>query len=239
MNKIRAQQLLTQVQQDYDRIAEHFSHTRNRQWNEVRDLIHQYVQVGDQILDLGCGNGRVADLVDEIKGQYVGMDVSAGLIAQAQKLHPTKTFLVGSMLELPFADNAVDQVLMIASLHHIPSAALRIQVLQEVHRVLKDDGYILMTNWNLHQWRFVPLRWRWNAGKLLGRSDMDWNDVLVPWKNANKQVQADRYYHGFTRRELRRIAKLSGFSVVDQYYQTNGRHLPRSTAHNIVTVLQK
>lgn len=236
MKKRVADSLLGQVQADYNLIAEHFSQTRNRQWYEVSFLVHQYMKAGERILDLGCGNGRIAEVIDEIKGQYVGMDVSSKLVEQAQKLHPNQEFVVGSMMQLPFEDASFDHVMMIASFHHIPSRAYRAQVLKEVRRILKPGGFLIMTNWNLHQLKFLPLRWKFNLQTLLRQNEMDWNDTLVPWKNAQREIKAQRYYHGFTRPELRRLARMTNFSIVDQYYETDGMHLARFKAHNLVSV---
>lgn len=238
MNNQVAQQLLQQVQQDYNAIAEHFSYTRSSQWYEVSFLIEQYITPGQLVLDLGCGNGRVADLVNEIKADYIGIDVSEGLIAQAHKLHPNNTFKVSSMLEIDEPDATFDHTVMIASFHHIPSEALRLQVLNEVKRVTKPGGYIIMTNWNLHQRRFWKLRYTFLLQKWLGKHQMDRNDVLIPWRNQKRELQANRYYHGFTMREMKELAQQTSLQIIDQYYETHGVHLPRWKGQNLVSVLQ-
>lgn len=239
MDETTAQQLLEQVKADYDIIAEHFSYTRSRQWYEVAYLIEQYIQPGQQVLDLGCGNGRVADLVHEIKALYTGMDVSAGLIECARKLHPKDNFYVGSMQHTGFPDHTFDHTLMIASFHHIPGTELRIQTLQEAKRITKPGGFIMMTNWNLHQLMFRKKRWLTNMQKLFGRHARDWNDLLIPWKDKNRNVKALRYYHGFTMREIEHLAKRTRLSIVDQYYETNGLHVPRYKAKNLVSILRQ
>ncbi|HLD21668.1 MAG TPA: class I SAM-dependent methyltransferase [Patescibacteria group bacterium] len=238
MEEQLAQQLLKQVESDYDTIAEHFSDTRSAQWREVQQLIHHYVKPRNRVLDLGCGNGRVADLVNQIKASYIGIDVSPQLIELARRLHPKNEFHTGSMMHIDAADHTFNHTLMIASFHHIPSEDYRIHVLQEVKRVTQPGGYIVMTNWNLHQWRFMKLRYGFLLQKLFRIQGMDTNDVLVPWKHQQGRVLAQRYYHGFTQREMKRLAHKTGLRVIDQYYETHGIHLSRIKSRNLVTVLQ-
>lgn len=238
MDKQIAEQLLNSVRMDYDTIAAHFSDTRTQQWPTVRALLQRFVQPGNTVLDLGCGNGRLADMTDEIKANYIGVDVSAELIARAQQLRPKHDFRIGTMMQIPLANNSVDHTFLIASLHHIPSFAYRLHVLEEVKRVTRSGGYIICTNWNLHQWRFSKLRLRWNARKLFGRSHMDWNDTLVPWKTHNGTVLAQRYYHGFTERELTRLTRAAGLELVEHYYETRGVRGNRSHGQNVVSIFK-
>ena len=239
MNKEYAQQIMSEVETDYDTISKHFSHTRMNQWYEVDYLVNQYVQPGQTVLDLGCGNGRVADLVTQIKGLYLGMDVSEKLIEIARQLHPGLDFRVGNMMQTGFEDKAFHHVMLIASFHHIPSHDLRLKMLLEAKRIVKDDGYITMTNWNLHQWRYVPMRTAFNFKGLIQRHKMDWNDVRIPWYDQEKHLLAKRYYHAFTPAEMKRLGKKAGLRMADQYFEKNGLHVPRRKGHNLVSVFVK
>ena len=49
------------VRDVYDSISSEFDQTRRRQWAELEDLV-DYVDKGDRVLDLGCGNGRLFEL---------------------------------------------------------------------------------------------------------------------------------------------------------------------------------
>src|SRR6266516_7452567 len=55
---------------------------------------------GARVLELGCGTG---DLLAALKPSFgVGVDFSAGMIAQASKAHPDLTFLVGDIEDAAF-----------------------------------------------------------------------------------------------------------------------------------------
>lgn len=224
---------------NYDIISQHFSDTRKTQWYGVSALIEQYVSPGESVLDLGCGNGRIADLIREIKAHYTGMDLSPDMIAIAQKLRPQYPFAVGSILDTGFDDNTFDHVLMIASFHHVPSQEKRVQGLKEVKRILKPGGKIIMNNWNLHQWIFLKHRLRANAEKLLGHHQRDYNDLIIPWKSSTGELKAERYYHSFTKKEVRTLAHKADLTLLENYYDSNGMRVPRRTGHNLMTVLEK
>jgi len=52
------------------------------------------------VLDAGCGTGRVAIELDRHGIEVLGVDVSASMIAEAQRLAPSLTFLVADLAEL-------------------------------------------------------------------------------------------------------------------------------------------
>jgi ubiquinone/menaquinone biosynthesis C-methylase UbiE len=239
MDRETAQQLIKETTENYNTISEHFSKTRKAQWYSVSALIEQYISPGQTVLDLGCGNGRIADLTSEIKARYTGMDVAPQMIEIAKQLHPDLPFAVGSIVETGFADASFDHVLMIASFHHVPSHEMRVEALQEVYRILKPGGIVIMSNWNLHQWIFLRQRLRTNIQKLFGHHHRDYNDLLIPWKSSLGEQKADRYYHSFTKKEMEGLVGATNFRILDHFYDSNGMRVPRRKAHNLMTVLQK
>jgi ubiquinone/menaquinone biosynthesis C-methylase UbiE len=231
--------LIQQIEADYNRIAGHFSQTRGRGWPIIEQLVAHYTHPGMRLLDIGCGNGRVADVADKFKLDYTGLDLSIGLINEARRLHPTHHFEVGNMTHLSEPDRSFDVLIAVASFHHIPSRILRQRTLEEWRRVLRPGGVIILINWNLHQSRFRRQRWKTNFEKLLCLHRRDWNDLLIPWKNANGEQQAERYYHGFTPKELGRLADDTGLRVITQYYELHGTTVTPIDGANLITILKR
>lgn len=212
MDKEYAKYLLEKTRQDYNLLAEDFSRTRQFTW-DIEGLA-KYVFEGDKILDLGCGNGRLLEIFKEIKINYWGIDSSERLIGIAKRKYPKNKFEVGDLLNLPFPNNFFDRVFAIRVLHHIPSQEFRIQALQEIKRILKPGGTLILTVWNVWEskYKINLLRMIKNCFlKIIGKSKLDFGDAFVPWWKVNEKIL--RYFHFFTKRELRKIVKESGFKV--------------------------
>jgi 2-polyprenyl-3-methyl-5-hydroxy-6-metoxy-1,4-benzoquinol methylase len=75
------------------------------------------------------------------------------MIGEALSLHPGNQFDVCSMIELPTFQHSniptFDSLLFLASFHHLETREERIQVLENTKKLLKPNGRIYMTNWNL------------------------------------------------------------------------------------------
>jgi ubiquinone/menaquinone biosynthesis C-methylase UbiE len=105
----------------------------------------EYIKKNEKLLDLGCGNGRLYKRIQSLGVDYTGIDLSENLIKKAEELYPQAKFYVASALDLSFPDSTFDKIISIAVLHHIPSYKLRIKFMEEVHRVLKKDGQLILT----------------------------------------------------------------------------------------------
>lgn len=239
MRKETALHLLEQTIADYNAIAPLFhQHRPTEGLAHLRPLFQQTIQPGQHVLDVGCGSGRVADFITEIKAFVEGCDVSEHMVAIAKREHPGLHFQQCSMLALPYKDQSFDVVIALASLHHIPSRVLRRTALQELHRVLRPDGTVIITTWNIHAARFWNMRLRWMIKKILRQHKMDGNDVLIPWRSADGKILARRYYHDVTAHALRHETK-GLFTATEQYYDTHGHRASWWSGRNLVSVLKK
>ncbi len=139
----------------------------------------------------------------------MGVDVSEKLIEVAKKKYPQNNFLVADNLNLPFLDNNFDKVFSVAVLHAIPSDELRKKAVAELKRVLRPEGLLFVTVWDM--WRkdtfLLPLKYSFL--KLIRKSKLDFGDAFVPWSN-----KAKRFYHFFTKKELYSLIKIVGFNIL-------------------------
>ncbi len=104
----------------------------------------EYVQLPSaaQILDLGCGTGKLLNRLAQHDPTLTGtgLDFSAEMIHQARQKSTAPerlTYVEGRSDDLPFADQQFDAVFCSISLLHYPSPAA---VLAEVYRVLKPSA---------------------------------------------------------------------------------------------------
>jgi len=213
MKEDYAKYLLDKTREDYNLIVSHFSRTRNRIWEELKFIL-KYITPDDKVLDLGCGNGRFYRLIQQKTNDYVGIDSSEELIAEAERQHPEASFKVANALKLPFLDNFFDKVLSIAVLHHIPSKKFREKFFKEITRVIKPGGLLVLTVWNLQQNKKAKkLILKYGLLKILGLSKLDFRDIFYPWKNQKGKILAQRYIHCFTKREIRELTEGAGLKV--------------------------
>lgn len=112
------------------------------------NLISPHVKRKDSILDICCGTGTLTTmLADSVYSdcRIVGVDLSEGQIKQALKknYHSNLEFKNMDASALKFTSNSFNIVLISAALHEM-DRNLRFKVLQEVHRVLRRNGYFFI-----------------------------------------------------------------------------------------------
>ena len=146
------------LQSTYDRIAAHFSKTREHPWPEVESFLSG--RSGRVALDVGCGNGRHTELLADRAETAVGVDVSRGLLDEASArardrgFADATAFVHGDAAALPVRDDAVDLAVYVAALHHLSPRDARVESLTELARVLAPDGVALVSAWSTEHDRF-------------------------------------------------------------------------------------
>lgn len=110
------------------------------------------IRAGDAVLDVGCGTGeltRVAKRAAGETGSVFGIDASPEMIDVAREKATHEKLNIEFRLEpiehLSFADNSFDVVLSSLMMHHLP-AELKRAGLQEIYRVLKPGGRIVIVD---------------------------------------------------------------------------------------------
>ena len=229
--------IIRKTREDYNRIAPHFSDTRYDLWPELRPFC-RFVKKGINILDWGCGNGR---LILALKGKgihYYGLDQSAELLKIARKKYAPEikkgwvNFFSTSQRDKKFRPDFFDVAFLIASFHHLPDARSRMALLKNIYRELKPKGKIIITVWNMKS--------AWAEGKM----KKDWkkigeDDYLVPWKDPRGRKICDRYYHSFSPKELFDLLADAGFKVLDMGYDEPSPWSDRKSGRNITVVAKK
>lgn len=109
-------------------------------------LSKKYIK-GKKVLDIGCWTGQIETLSVKIAKKMIGIDPNDFAIIQAKKLVPKAQFKTASALSLPFRENSFDTVLFFEVIEHLPDNS-ESKVLSEINRVLKPDGYLIMSTPN-------------------------------------------------------------------------------------------
>ena len=94
------------------------------------------------VLELATGTGLIAKHIVNAAALVEATDASAEMIAEAKRdNHSAKLhFSVQDMFRLPYADESFDVVIVSNALHIVPQPE---KALQEIKRVLKDDGTLI------------------------------------------------------------------------------------------------
>lgn len=110
-------------------------------YDEMYELIRPIVR-HKTVLELATGTGLIAKHIVNAAAHIEATDASAEMIAEAKrdnrsaKLH----FSVQDMFRLPYANQSFNVVIVSNALHIVPQPE---KALQEIKRVLKDDGTLI------------------------------------------------------------------------------------------------
>ena len=95
---------------------------------------------GKNVLEVGCGGGRVTSLLVDKTETLVAIDPDCKCIDEAKTNVERAYFNIGSGERLGFKNESFDLVFFTFSLHHQESTL----ALQEAHRVLKPNGQVII-----------------------------------------------------------------------------------------------
>ncbi len=93
------------------------------------------------VLDCPSGTGRFLPTLREFNASVVAMDSSGEMLAEGRRFYDrfpqSPGAVVGSALDVPMPDDAVDVVLCSRLLHHFPDRESRVRILNEFARVAR------------------------------------------------------------------------------------------------------
>lgn len=217
---------------DYDDFAETFGQSRQgMHWLEIDEILSQFIETcsleSRKIADIWCGNGRLlTHIMDHSRAAdfqkfttYVWLDASSELLKQASSdtsfsdFFPHTFWSLGDMREMETLlsqHGEFDVIFFIASFHHLATREDRLSVLEQAKKLLSKNGRIIMTNWNLSH----PTQWKYRSSK-----DADYPDGSADYDI--KIGQHSRFYHAFSHEEYVSLARDSGLSVFDAFWDRN------------------
>lgn len=242
MNQKTARKILEQTKAGYNQIAENFSVTRIWPWKVMEDFF-SYLKSGNKILDIGCGNGRLYEAIKDRNIEYVGVDNSEQLIKKAKerfKIQDGKfEFVMADVLKLSFQKEEFEIAFMMAVLPHIPSQDLQLKALESVYHVLKPGGYLFITCWNLWQPKIFWKNFKNRIKNLDLYHGLGCHDFVITWKNSRREILSQRFYHAFTKKELKNLLEKAGFKVEQIYFEFKGGKSNWLKGFNLVVIAKK
>ena len=183
-----------------------------------RKLIQKYFKQDSNILDIGCGVGRVEFALSNLGYKKItGIDISEGMINEAEKINNTLgkniNFKIENVMELSFGDNEYESAIAFHAITPIPEVKNRYKALKEIYRVLRPGGNLIISTFLREM-----------------RTDGFWEDEIAKWKSnlqdkrlyefgdiISNNEGVEVFIHIPNRTEFANLLKSAGFTVTTEY----------------------
>ena len=244
MDPLTQDRLLALNRRFYDQAAQHFDATRQWWSPGLRAILPYFRTAGKEklsVLDVGCGNGRFARLLEEsgIFASYTGVDGSKSLLRLARKATAGLEGVDCEFIEADLADASwaralrkgegaenycsggtgevsetprYSVVLCTATVHHLPGYALRLRLMRDLLHL--SAGYVIVSFWQFLSSERLRSKLIDPDTVGLSAADLEPGDGLLPWRQGIRSV---RYVHQVDGAELGQLAADSGQTVVHTF----------------------
>lgn len=108
-----------------------------------------------RVLEVGCGTGTLLDVYRRSQCQLFGIDASPSMLNIARRrFGDTADLRLGDATEMPYKSSTFDLVVCMLVLHEMDHST-RMSVIDEIKRVLKSNGRIIIIDFHAGRPRFV------------------------------------------------------------------------------------
>lgn len=186
-------------------------------WNSEKILIEKFIPADAEILELGCGAGRVAFALAKCgRAKITATDFSPAMISAAEEINLREradiAFSVADATALPFPPESFDAVIFAFNgLQMIPRRERRLRALNEIFRVLRPNGIFIFTGHD----RSVPARrehWEKERERWRNRSRDPMLDDFGDWNHDTPA--GTMFIHSADPDEMRAALEKTGFRVL-------------------------
>lgn len=221
----------------FNNIAKDYHSKRKKPWRPLEIFIDFLKKKGycfeGKILDLGCANGRNFKAMNSPPSKLIGIDISLKLLKIANSnlknvdqfsSYESKFFQLihSDIVNLPIRENLINVIFSIATIHHIEKKSERKSALFQMHESLEEKGKLILTVWRKWQKKFRDyFLWEWvkrnfyldykNQQKMIGLEEF--GDKYVPWTLSKENEAYDRFYHFFSKHELKKLMRI--FKIIE------------------------
>lgn len=216
---------------NYNQIAKDYHSKRRKPWRPL-EFFMTYLErkkydFGGIGLDLGCANGRNFKILGTSPKKLVGVDISLEFLKIANNdlknsSHYSKTdsnliqLLLADIRYLPIRKESIQNIFSIATIHHIKNKADRKDLISQIKCILKKDGNLIVTVWRKWQNKYRSYflldgfkRRFMKKYRELQKIDglKEYGDKIVPWTLSKERKTYHRFYHFFSKREIKKLLK--------------------------------
>jgi ubiquinone/menaquinone biosynthesis C-methylase UbiE len=214
-----------QTKEIYNKISDSWYNIRH--WTLFRKELKEVGErwSGGKLLNVGCAHGADFLPFDGDEFYLYGTDISLELLKNAEeyadKFNLYFHLFASDMKDLPVKDEVFDYIICMASLHHLLKRGDRLKALDEMKRVLKTNGEILISVWN----KWYP--------KFLFKDKI----IEKPWNFKGKILR--RKYYLYTYGELEKEIEESGLEILDIHPEKKYNFPIKYFSENILALAKK
>ena len=178
------------IKKHYQQKAPYYGMPLSRM-NKILELMGKNLK-GKRVLDVGCSTGYFGREIEKYGAKVTGVDISEPAIKKAKKILSAAVTVDLNEQKLPFKSKSFDIVVASELIEHLFRPTIFIK---DAHRVLKNDGNLIVTTPNLLYWA--------NRLKFL----------LGNFNYEKEGVFDEGHIHFYTFKTLKEDLRESGFSI--------------------------
>ncbi|MBI3396896.1 methyltransferase domain-containing protein [Candidatus Woesebacteria bacterium] len=185
----------------------------------------------NNVLEVGCGTGRLVKYLNDHKLNTKGCDISPEGLKIANKINKNINIIKASATFLPFKRASFDMVISISTIEHLTKRE-SVRFILQAKKVLKPNGFIFLITPNFNSPMRYLLGKRWfgysdpthitffipnSLRKLLNSCGFD--NIKFRFKSAYN-LKFDYHIPGFLRRSPNPIKNLLNYLMISSYLST-------------------
>lgn len=131
----------------------------------------------EKCLDVGCGYGRLTNIIANHTEQYTGLEPERKLFRIAKKLYPGHTFVRAPADSIPFKNNSFDLIVAWTVLQHIKPQMIE-RSINEIKRVATKEAIIILSEYTKQT--------NQNNKRTFGRTVAQYKEFFRPFELVDK-----------------------------------------------------
>lgn len=217
---------------NYNQIAKDYHSKRRKPWRPLKfflDFLNKKNYNFNGIsLDLGCANGRNFEILGTYPKKLIGIDISLEFLKivysnlrNSDRYSKPESNLIQVILAdircLPIRTNSIQNIYSIATIHHIKNKSDRKDLITQINEMLKKDGNLVITVWRKWQRKYrsyflldgFKRRFSFKHEKQQRMAGLEeTGDKFIPWKLSGEDKAYNRFYHFFSKHEIKKLLKI-------------------------------
>jgi len=135
---------------NYDEIASTYNERYEAgSFKGIGSTLNSLIQnsTAQKILEVGCGTCHWLETLQALNRQFYGLDLSPGMLTQANQGLKSTHLVCGNASCLPFVDACFDMIFCMNAIHHFDQKQ---EFISQAKRALRSGGMLAIIGWDPH-----------------------------------------------------------------------------------------